>query len=427
MDRQRRRLLAALATLPALPLTAGAARPATTPAASGRALIVGGGWGGLAAACALRRLAPEIEVSLIDDSPSFFSLPLSNRWLLEAAAPNSPLPNLTHEHAAAARRAGYRFIEQRVTAIEAAERRVRTASGERFSYDWLILALGISDNYAAWFGDAADASRVAQEKYASASQARHLPALQQRLAAFGGGDFVLTIPPQPYRCPPAPYERACALATLFQRRRIAARVVVLDPNPPMPAFLRVFAEAYAGRIAYMPQAEIRQIDPFARRISTDFDQIDFTDAILMPPQQAPDLVRQAGLAGSTAWAEFDPQTLRSPHDARIFIVGDMAGRASQLFGYYPKTAQIAASQGEIAARQIVAELRGSEPPDALPSSVCHASAGFEPPALIRLENTYRRRGDGLLAQKSVQTYLANPENQDIAWLQEMYRRIFATA
>ena len=51
-----------------------------------RVVIVGGGWGGLAAARHLRQLAPELDVTLVDRQPAFLSFALSNRWLLEAGA-----------------------------------------------------------------------------------------------------------------------------------------------------------------------------------------------------------------------------------------------------------------------------------------------------------------------------------------------------
>jgi NADH dehydrogenase FAD-containing subunit len=48
-------------------------------------VIVGGGWGGLAAARRLRRLAPELEVTLVERDAGFRSLPLSNAWLVGLA------------------------------------------------------------------------------------------------------------------------------------------------------------------------------------------------------------------------------------------------------------------------------------------------------------------------------------------------------
>ncbi len=96
----------------------------------------------------------------------------------------------------------------------------------------------------------------------------------------------MTVPPMPYRCPPAPYERVELIAWWLKTRNIKGRLVVLDPNLPVIGFDRIFRDTYRDQITYLPQAGMKSLDPFKRRIVTDFDTIDFSDAILMPPQQA---------------------------------------------------------------------------------------------------------------------------------------------
>ncbi len=45
---------------------------------------------------------------------------------------------------------------------------------------------------------------------------------------FKGGNFIISIPSGAYKCPPAPYERACLIAQYFKSNKIKAKVVVLD-------------------------------------------------------------------------------------------------------------------------------------------------------------------------------------------------------
>jgi len=337
----RRRLLGAGLALGAgatLPLLARASSLLPAPAPGGRVVIVGGGWGGLAAARRLRELAPQLEVVLLERNTEFHSCPLSNRWL--AGKLDGRL--LRHDYAAAAKAYGYTFLRTEVTAVDRDRREVRTADGT-LAYDWLLLAIGIGEDYGSWFGNAADAATEAREKFGSAWQPGQQQALKARLDAFAGGDFVMTVPPMPYRCPPAPFERACMIATLFRQRNIKARVIVLDPNPMMRGFDHVFNGAYSDRIVYVPQAELKAVDPFAKTVTTDFETFRFADAILMPPQRAGDLAMQSGLLGHDAndpskpgrWAALDPLSFRSAADPRIFVVGDMIDRVSLLLGHYP--------------------------------------------------------------------------------------------
>ncbi len=425
MQTNRRRLLAAAAALGGSALLPGPLRAA----AGGRAVVIGGGWGGLAAARHLRELAPALQVTLLERHDRFRSLPLSNRWLADRL--DGGLPEF--DYAAAAQRFGYAFRRGEVLAIDRERRRVRTADGD-LDYDWLVLAAGIRDDYAPWFGTDAKPADEARRRFGSAWQAHELPALKARLDAFAGGDFVIAVPPMPYRCPPAPFERACLIATLFAQRRVKARVVVLDPNPAMPGFLRVFASQYRERIVYVPQARVEKIDPFAQTVSTDFETFRFDDALLMPPQQAGDLAWQAGLIGRDAndparasgWAAFDPLTQRSLADPRVFVVGDMVDRASLLFGHYPKTGQMAARQGRLAAAQIAAEAQGKEAPRLLPESTCYVLAGAEPMEMMRIETRYRVRGDGLVLQTVQQHHDAQPRDEDIAWARGMYTELLGT-
>ncbi|MDQ5946727.1 MAG: hypothetical protein QG619_2157, partial [Pseudomonadota bacterium] len=241
MQASRRRILASIAgtaaigAAGALPWIAHATQNLLPAPRGRRAVIVGGGWGGLAAARRLRQLAPELEVVLLERNAAFWSCPLSNRWLADKL--DGKL--LQHDYAKAAQAFGYTFIRAEVTAIDRERRQVVTGEGN-LGYDWLVLAVGIRDDHTAWFGNEEKLAAEARNRFGSAWQAGEQHALKTRLARFSGGDLLMTIPPMPYRCPPAPYERACMIASVIRQRNLKARVILLDPNPMMQAFNRVF-------------------------------------------------------------------------------------------------------------------------------------------------------------------------------------------
>ncbi len=414
MGLSRRHFLAAGAAFGAS-LTA---RADLLPAANGRrVVIVGGGWGGLAAARSLREAAPELEVVLIEKEAAFWSHPLSNHWLVGLADGR----RLGHDPGPAARTFGYTRLQAEVTAIDRERRQIVTAAG-RLGYDWLILAVGIRHDYSAWFGDdLAAAGRCRQRFPAAFTDAHETQALKRRLEAFTGGDWLLTVPPMPYRCPPAPYERAGLIAWFLEKRGLPGRVHVLDPNPAALGFDRIFKNAYRERVNYVPQARILSLNLEKQTATTDFDTLPFAEAVLLPPQQAGDLVWQAGLVGRDAagkpsgWAAADPVALHAPGDERVYPVGDLVDKASLLFGHYPKTAQIAVRQGRNAALAIAARSRGREPEPRLPDSTCYVVARAEPRELMRIDTSYRFRGDGVIQQTVKQSYDAQPEGEDEAW------------
>jgi NADPH-dependent 2,4-dienoyl-CoA reductase/sulfur reductase-like enzyme len=412
---RRRELLAALGA-------AGVARRGRAEAGQ-RVVVVGAGWAGLSAARALRQSAPELELVLIDREPMLRSLPLSNPWLV-GRTPERLAPV---DLAALARRLGYRYVQAEAQAIDRAQRQVHTTQG-RFGYDWLVLAAGVAYDYGAWFGDDAGAAERAREQFPAGFLASELGRLKHQLDAFldRGGDLVMTVPAPPYRCPPAPYERAMLIAWLIKTRRLRARLTVIDAGAGMPRYNRLFAERYADQIVHRPHSEVRAVDPYARRLSTDEGELRFDHALLLPPMRAGALARQAGLLGrdrqgrATHWAGVDPLTLRSPLDERVYPVGDVQDAVSPLFGHYPKTAHMAARLGAAAALQIAAASRGETAgAAALPHSICHVWLDAAPAEQLRLEASYRRRGDGLIAQALGQHDNPQPRDEDLAWAHQL--------
>jgi NADPH-dependent 2,4-dienoyl-CoA reductase/sulfur reductase-like enzyme len=389
-----------------------------------RVVIVGGGWGGLTAAARLRRVAPELELTLVEREAAFRSLPLSNAWLL-GREPEALPPQ---DYALAARTFGYRYLQAEATGIDRQSRRVQ-AGPQALDYDWLILAAGIRYDYAPWLGDDARAIEAVRRLYPAGYVAGELDVLRRKLDEFKGGDLLMTVPLGPSRCPPAPYERAVMIAASLKARNIKGRLLLVDAGGGMQRFNRVFAERYKDQIQHLTHATIKAIDPFARTLATEFDEIRFDDAIIIPPQGAADIVRQAGLletdaAGKPgAWAAFDPLHLHAVGDERVFLVGDLLGRASPLFGAYPKSAHMAARQGRIAADEIIARARGVMPAPTLPDSECYVHTAVDPAEMMRIEARYRLRGDGLIVQTVRQHEDPQPRGEDLEWARGLYREM----
>lgn len=388
-----------------------------------RVVIVGSGWGGLAAASQLRQLAPGLEVTLIDRQPAFMSFALSSRWLVEPGA----APWARHDYAGLAKKYGYRFVQADVSGIDIARRSVTTVDAV-LPFDWLVLSPGIREDWSAWQVNDPQAIAELRRRHSGAMQsAADLPALKQRLASFKGGDLLMTIPPAPYRCPPAPYERALFIAWWLKTQKIPGKLVIVDPNPMMPAFRNILLDRFKDQVTYLDHAKVRSVDLVRKTVSTDIDDIRFDEAMLCPPQQAADVLWQAGLIRAeeggklSGWAAQGATDFRSAADSRVFVIGDATGLVSPQFGYFPKTGQVASRMGQAVARQIAAQATGKAQTPLLPESVCHVTSSLEPLENIRIDTSYRDRGDGFLIQTVKQVRNPNPAGEDAAWAAAMYR------
>src|SRR5690625_6848711 len=70
--------------------------------------------------------------------------------------------------------------------------------------------------------------------------------LRQQLEAMpDGGRFIISVPEVPFRCPPAPYERACAVASYFKKHKPRSKVLVFDANPDVASKPDLFKAAWA--------------------------------------------------------------------------------------------------------------------------------------------------------------------------------------
>ena len=109
-----------------------------------RALILGGGFGGIATAVALRtRLAPEDEVVLVERRPSFV-MGLRKNWALTGVSSlddgRRPLSLLAER--------GIQVVQGTISEILPAQR-AALVDGQRLDGDALVVALGAARNPAA--------------------------------------------------------------------------------------------------------------------------------------------------------------------------------------------------------------------------------------------------------------------------------------
>ncbi len=337
----------------ALTSTAGGRVPAKA-----RVLVVGGGYGGATAAKYLRLFSEQkIDVVLVEPDAAFVSCPISNLVI----GGSKTLADITTRYDALASKHGVRVIKDMVASIDPAKKVAVLASGPTIAYDKLILSPGIELMFDSVSGlRAAHAEgRVLQAWKAGAETV----ALRRQLEAMAdGGTFAITIPLQPYRCPPGPYERACQVASYFKAAKPKSKVLILDANPDVtskgPLFKKVWAEQYAGMVEYRGQHNATAVD--ARTNTVKFEVQDDVKADVLnvlPPMRAGAIAVQTGLANANArWCSVNFINFESTAAKDIHVLGD----SIQIAPAMPKSGHMANSQAKVAAAAIVAEFSGWE-------------------------------------------------------------------
>lgn len=355
-----------------------------------RVVVIGGGFGGLSAAKTLRQKDKSIEVVVLEKRPNFISCPYSNGWIGGIV----DYEELHHDAFAPAQKYGYKLVQTTVTGIDRAARTVKTANGS-VGYDYLILSPGIRYDYAPYFGsDTAKAEAVYQSAPPALQPGNEQLALVRQLRAVKGGNFVIVIPEGVFRCPPAPYERACMVAAWYKKQNIKGKVIVIDPREKPLAkaegFLHSFKTLYPDTIEYIHSAKFKDIDldkkiVYAERFNkekADFEPVsfDYAAANVIPAVRASSLIGEAGLqTHAGGWARLSGPSHRSANDERVYVIGDSQGEFP-----YPKSGQMANAQAKVAAAHIAARLAG-KPLDEfalLPFNVCYSLIGRDPATAI---------------------------------------------
>jgi sulfide dehydrogenase [flavocytochrome c] flavoprotein subunit len=365
MDTRRRRFLGmgAAGVLAAVPgCQAGAPERARS-----RVAVVGGGYGGATAAKYLRLLDPGIEVVLVEPGAAFVSCPLSNLVIGGFRG----MDDITRPYGTLATRYGVRIVRDRATAVDAGRRQVRLEHGDPIAFDRAIVAPGIDF---IWDQMPALKDPAARERAPIAWKAGpETAALRKRLEAMpDGGVLVIAIPETPFRCPPAPYERACQAAAYFRRAKPRAKVLVVDANGDVAAeaalFRRAWSELYPGMIDYRPNSKAVDVEVSTGTVKLELEDVKGDVLNVIPPMKAA-AVAEPFVTANGRWCEVDWLTYESRAAKGVHLIGDALFPAPVM----PKSGHVANAQAKACAAAVAA-LLGGEAPNPAPTltSTCYS-------------------------------------------------------
>lgn len=338
--------MAAGSALLSAPMVLGQAKP--------RVVVIGGGAGGATAAHYLARDSNgELDVVLIDASDAYTTCFFSNLYI----GGFRDFDSITHGYDGLTA-AGVQKVTDTATGVDRDARTVTLAGGDVLSYDRLVLSPGIDfveDSVPGW--SLADAE-VMPHAYKAGPQTELLKA--QLEAMPEGGTFVMVAPPNPYRCPPGPYERVSMVAWWMKNNNPTAKIIIADPKPKFSKqglFEEGWESHYPGMIERIDpdfggdEVEVHVAD-MAVDVGGDLIEADVVNVI--PAQVAGRIAEIAGVTNDSGWAPVHPDSMKSKADDNIWVLGDSSAQ-----GDMPKSAFSANSQAKVAAMVIQGELLGS--------------------------------------------------------------------
>ena len=330
---------AATATALAAPAVVGASRP--------KVVVIGGGAGGATAA---RYIAKDsdgaIDVTLVEPTRTYYTCFFSNL----AIGGFRTYDSIGHSYGMLASKYGVNVVHDWAVGVDRDAKTVSLAGGENLAYDRLVVSPGIDFVEGSVEGWSVSAQNAMPHAYKAGSQTQLLKA--QIEAMPQGGTYVMVAPPNPFRCPPGPYERISMVAHVLKQKNPTAKIMIFDPKPKfskMALFEEGWETHYPGMIEWIGGdfGVVERVDPDAMSVIVDGEETSADVCNVIPAMKAGRIASVAGLTNDKGWCPIVPATMQSRLDANIHVLGDATQN-----GDMPKSGFSANSQAKVAAMAI---------------------------------------------------------------------------
>ena len=342
--------------------------------ASKKVVVVGGGMGGATAAKYIRMMDSSVEVTLIEANKEYYTCFMSN----EVIGGHRSIDSIRFGYTGLAGH-GVNVVHDMVTGIDAGKRVVKTKGGKSFNYDRCIVAPGIDFKWDMIEGYDAKLAESIPHAWKAGSQTMTLR--KQLESMKDGGTVCICPPPNPFRCPPGPYERASQIASYLKAHKPKSKIVILDPKPKFSKF-GLFKDGWTRHYGFgsdnamiewhgTPKGSddnvLASVDAKSRTATTSFSEVKADVLNVIPAQKAGKIAFAAGLTDDKGWCPVEGKTFESTIHKNIHVIGD-AAIASPL----PKSGYAASSEAKVCAAAVVALLNGGQAPQPSYVNTCYS-------------------------------------------------------
>jgi len=319
-------------------------------------VIIGGGAGGLSVASQLRKHRPELDIAIVEPSEHHYYQPA---WTLVGGGAYVIEKTRRAQVRYIPRHA--KWIRQQAVAFEPEQNTVVLADGSRLQYEHLVVAAGIQLNWDEITGLQETLGKngvTSNYSYACA------PYTWECLRNHKEGRALFTQPPMPIKCPGAPQKILYLAADYFRKQGLnmdvrfyTAGASMFGVAPYAKALAKVASEYGLktefghnlvavdgpGKIATFEVGAERQ------RLEVEFDMIH-----VVPPQSAPDFIKQSPLANADGWVAVNRSNMRHERYGNIHAIGDCTSAP------HSKTAAAVRQIAPVVSANLLADITGEE-------------------------------------------------------------------
>jgi sulfide dehydrogenase [flavocytochrome c] flavoprotein subunit len=431
MNKQNRRSFLKTVGLGVGVATATTYAPFAIGGARKRVVIVGGGMGGAVAARYIKIMDNTIDVTLIEANKDYYTGFTSNLVI----SGERSLDEIKFGYDGLRNR-GINVVIDKAVDIDANAKVVKTASGQSFSYERCIVAPGISFRYDKIGGFN---ENIANTKITHAWQAGAQTILlrDQIQSMKKGGTVIISAPPNPFRCPPGPYERAAQIAHYLKHNNPTAKILILDDKEKFSK-QGLFTAGWARHYGYGTDnsmiewvegtagGRIEELDVANMTLISEFEDFKGDVINIIPAQKAGNIAQVVGLTNNSGWCPIKGDTFESTIHSNIHVIGDAAIQSPM-----PKSGYAANSEGKVCAAAVVALLNSKKVPDPSYVNTCYSviapNDGISVAMVYAFKNgkiTKIKGSGGLTPSKFNAKFRAREEQYGYSWFDNITNDTF---
>ena len=291
-------------------------------------LIIGGGNAGISTAAQLLRAKKDLEIAIIEPSEKHYYQPA---WTLVGAGIFNLKDTIKNEKDYIPKNTTW--IKDAVVSFEPEQKQVTTKTGDQYTYDVLIVAPGIQLNWHLVKGLKETIGKNGVTSNYSPDYANYTFECLKNLK--DGQTALFTSPSTPVKCGGAPQKIMYLAGDYVQRHNIKANIELTtaggvifgikkyaDELMKMVNKYNIQLSFKHDLIAVDGDAQIATFKVTAADGTTSEVQKKFNMIHVVPPQSAPDFVKNSSLVDQTGWIDVNKFSLQHVRYPNIFALGD---------------------------------------------------------------------------------------------------------
>lgn len=279
-------------------------------------LILGGGFGGLAAANEIRNNLSSSQVKItVIDKKDWFMVGFAKLWIIKGIRTfeNSigSLNQLIKKE--------INFLKEEILQIDLQNKNIKTTT-KILSYDFLIIAMG---------------AVLAPEKIQGLTENgmnlydhNQLTEIHKKIKNMSSGNIAISIMGMPYKCPPAPFEASLLIDSMLRDEgvRDSIQIHFYSPAPiTLPAAgpeisKKILSLINSENIIFHDSCKIKSIEK-NKLIFQNGEEAHFDLLLAVPPHVAPKVIYESGLAKEGGFIPIN-RDCKTPFE-NVYAVGDV--------------------------------------------------------------------------------------------------------